>query len=296
MRLFGYIKPYRPELLVREDGYYRMLYCGLCAAMRKNTGRLSSFSLSYDFVFLVLVRSLTDGTVPTVGRHRCILHPFRPIPMAEPNPTLTMVARLSAVLSYYKLRDDLRDSGFRRRFRARMLLPVFARARRLAAISEPEAEIRRCLDTLHRLECEKSPSVDAAADAFGGVLAAVFSAGTEGRNRILTCEIGRAVGRFIYAADALEDYEADRKSGDYNPYVLAAGGAEQTDADKASAHTALLLTLTPLEQAIDLLPDDRAEIRGLLRNILYRGLPERLRFLGDIPTARKEPDHESGSL
>ena len=48
--MFGYIKPHSPELKVREDAYYRGVYCGLCRAMGRCTGCLSRFTLSYDFV------------------------------------------------------------------------------------------------------------------------------------------------------------------------------------------------------------------------------------------------------
>lgn len=277
--MFGYVRPYRPELLVREDRYYNAVYCGLCRAMKKTTGRLSSLSLSYDFVFWVLVRLIVDGTEFSIERRRCIVHPFRRRPVIAQNETLTHAARLSASLVYYQLRDDLRDRGVKRRLRAALLYPIFSRARRRAAIGETEAEFHRSLDALARLERERVPSVDSAADAFGQMLAAAFADGVTGKYEPLCREIGHHLGRFIYAADAAEDYEDDLRTGNYNPYVLAYKNAPL---DRSVVMTALKLELTALERAIDLLPFGEAgTARAIIQNILYYGLPERIKFLSD---------------
>ena len=42
--MFGYVKPWLPELRVREEATYRALYCGLCRTMKKTVGRLSTLS------------------------------------------------------------------------------------------------------------------------------------------------------------------------------------------------------------------------------------------------------------
>ena len=293
--MFGYVKPWIPELLVREERYYKALYCGLCRAMKKTTGRLSSLSLSYDFVFFVLVRLATDRPSVEIRRHRCIAHPHRKAPMLEPNETMCRAARISALLTMHQLRDDLADRGLKKKLRARLLLPIFSRAGMRADLPELDAEFRRCLDTLARLERERSPSVDLSADAFGQMLSAAFGEGLDGANLRICREIGYRIGRFIYAADAAEDYEDDRKRGNYNPYLCAYGGRELTDADRAVMKTALTLELTALERAVDLLPLEGCEtVRAILQNILYFGLPERIRSI--CPDREKGTENESGTL
>ena len=294
-RVFGYVKPYIPELLVREERYYRALYCGLCKTMKTTTGRLSSLSLSYDFVFFVLVRLLTDEQEISIKRHRCIVHPHKKTPMIESNETMRLAARISALLTYHQLRDDLADRGLKKKLRAILLSPVFSRAARRAALPELEGEFRRCLDTMARLEREKSPSVDLSADAFGQMLGAAFAEGLDGANQRICFELGFRLGRFIYAADAAEDYGQDLKKGNYNPYVVAFGGRALTENDRALMHTALRLELTALERAVDLLPfGDHATLRSIIQNVLYLGLPERIKPLG--PSDLKGKRDESGSL
>ena len=59
--MFGYVRPYTPELLVKDNELYRATYCGLCRTMGKTTGKLSKLALSYDFVFLALLRFAVRG-------------------------------------------------------------------------------------------------------------------------------------------------------------------------------------------------------------------------------------------
>ena len=58
--MYGYIKAYAPELKVREQEYYRAVYCGLCRTMGKCTGQCSRLTLSCDVTFLALLRLLLE--------------------------------------------------------------------------------------------------------------------------------------------------------------------------------------------------------------------------------------------
>ena len=53
--MFGYIRPNKPELLVKEYDLYKSAYCGLCKRMGKDYGRLSRLALSYDGTFLAML-------------------------------------------------------------------------------------------------------------------------------------------------------------------------------------------------------------------------------------------------
>ena len=56
--MFGYVTPLEGELKVKELQFYKSTYCGLCKAMGKRVCSESRMTLSYDVVFLVLVRFL----------------------------------------------------------------------------------------------------------------------------------------------------------------------------------------------------------------------------------------------
>ena len=53
--MFGYIRPRRDTLLVRDYDRYRAAYCGLCRALGKRCGFAARFLVSYDMTFLYLL-------------------------------------------------------------------------------------------------------------------------------------------------------------------------------------------------------------------------------------------------
>ena len=130
--MFGYVKPYHSELLLREYEFYRAAYCGVCRAMRRETGYLSSLSLSYDVVFLALCRMLLTDREVSCKHKRCIAHPLKKRACLSENEALSYAARVSAMLSYEKLLDDKLDGGFFKRLCLLPVLPVFKRASRRA--------------------------------------------------------------------------------------------------------------------------------------------------------------------
>jgi len=90
--MFGYVKPYVPELRVCEHELFRAVYCGLCRSMGAHTGTVSRFTLSYDYVFLGAVRMVLAGIEPQCISRRCIAHPVKRRSMAEENPALEYTA------------------------------------------------------------------------------------------------------------------------------------------------------------------------------------------------------------
>ena len=53
--MFGYIRPRRDTLLVRDYDRYRAASCGLCRALGKRCGFAARFLVSYDMIFLYLL-------------------------------------------------------------------------------------------------------------------------------------------------------------------------------------------------------------------------------------------------
>ena len=53
--MFGYVRPYKSELLVREYEQYKSVYCELCRELGKSYGWTARFTLSYDCTFYALL-------------------------------------------------------------------------------------------------------------------------------------------------------------------------------------------------------------------------------------------------
>ena len=281
--MFGYVKPVVADLLVREHEFYRATYCGICRSMKKHTGALSNVTLSYDAVFLALVRmAYTDGLTCTTTLRRCIAHPAKRRPMLDENEAIEYTARAFAILTHYKLMDDLTDEKFLKKAAVTLARPITSRAKKLSALDELEQTVRDRLERISELEREGCPSVDEPARLFGELLGEIFSSGYSGEARLVSYECGMHLGRFIYAADAAEDYEKDRRSGSYNPYVIAYGGADLTAENKLSIKTGLLLECSRIEAAVNLMPfEGKATIENIIKNIIYLGLVKRIDFLDE---------------
>ena len=61
--MFGYVREYPPELKLKHHVFYRAVYCGVCKSMGHCTGFCSRATLSYDMVFLALVRMALERCV-----------------------------------------------------------------------------------------------------------------------------------------------------------------------------------------------------------------------------------------
>ena len=288
--MFGYVKPVVSEMLVREHEFYKATYCGICRAMKKHTGALSNVTLSYDSVFLALVRMLYIPDADFAAeRKRCIAHPAKKRPMLKENSALEYTARAFAILTYHKLRDDLNDERGLKRVGAGAVRPIASSASKKARLDLLALVVSDRLEKINALEKEKCPSVDTPANLFGELLGEIFAHGLTEEQRIVPYQVGYHLGRFIYAADAAEDYEKDKREGKYNPYVITYVDG-MTIQNKQTVKCALLLECKQIEAAVNLLPfSNRATIENIINNIIYLGLVKRIEFLDKDGTEGKSP-------
>jgi hypothetical protein len=288
--MFGYVKPVVGELLVKEHEFYKAVYCGICRAMKKYTGVMSPLTLTYDSVFLALVRMayIDDGELKSKMK-RCAMHPLKRRCMLVDNSAIEYTARAFAVLSYYKMQDDLSDEAFGKRFVKGVLKPVVGAARKKSHLEELEAIVLDRLSEISRLESENCPSVDTPAELFGELLGEIFSSGLSGGDRTVTYALGFHLGKFIYAADAAEDYDEDVRLNRYNPYALSYGKKPLTRENKSNIKTALLLECKKIEGAVNLIPfKNKMTAEHVVQNIIYLGLVKRIEFLDERETRESE--------
>lgn len=172
--MFGYVRPKKEELKVKEFAYYKSVYCGLCREDKKLSHRLSLL-LSYDMVLYALLRIGAAGEKSMFGKTRCAANPFRKRTYVIRSPYLRLSAYVSAVLVLYKLIDDINDEKGLKRMRARFLLPGIRRAVRRASADGLEELVAGKIKELSELESKKSDSVYQCAQAFGELLGGVFS-------------------------------------------------------------------------------------------------------------------------
>ena len=123
--MFGYVKPRESDLLVKELEFYKATYCGICRAMKHKTGAFSNITLSYDSVFLALIRMIyLDDSEFSAKKVRCIAHPIKRCKVITENKAIEYTARVFALLAYHKIKDDKMLESTLKRILVRSLFPV----------------------------------------------------------------------------------------------------------------------------------------------------------------------------
>jgi len=272
--MFGYIRPLKCELKVREYEQFKTAYCGLCNTLKKRYGFFSRFLLNYDFTFLAMLLSSGETSCEFL-RRRCIASPFRKKCLCSPTPSFELCADLSVILFYWKLKDNINDEGFLERIKARFVLlllgPAFRKARRNAP--DFDEKVSRNLGELQALEKAGSPSIDETSDKFARILAAVSeSARSDAEKRVLY-QILYHIGRQVYILDAIDDIERDVKKGSYNPVARRFGikDGKLSEEDKKELKITLSHSANMAASAFELL--ERGMWTSILSNIIYLGIP-----------------------
>ncbi|MBE6692170.1 MAG: hypothetical protein E7586_02400 [Ruminococcaceae bacterium] len=224
--MFGYIRPVKGELYVKDSEFYSAIYCGLCRHGGKNISHLTRWLLNYDFVLLALLRmSLSEESV-CVEKKRCP-YKIKKCKCARADESYSFVCSAFGLLTYHKILDDIRDEkGFKRALK-KTVLPVFSRiARKCDSFVGLKEIIERGMSKTSEAEKENCPSPDRAADGFAVMMREIAAYGVSEEKKAVAENCGYHIGRFIYLADAFDDLEQDEKSGNYNPFILHYGSAK----------------------------------------------------------------------
>ncbi len=265
--MFGYVTPLIEELKVKEHTLYKSIYCGLCQCMGKRVCGESRMTLSYDMVFLVLIRLRLSGESVSFRTARCMASPFRKKLMMERNSTLDYCAAAGSLLAYHNIADDAADKKGFRRMVAVLLRRMAERMRKKASLPDLDVYVTEKMKELSKQEHTDGATVDAVGDVFGQLLAAVFGWGLEETDRRLAEELGYHVGKWIYILDAADDYLKDQKRGEFNPLP---------ELDKGILQCALNLELEAASLAMNLMDGADPGIKKITENIIYAGMPARM--------------------
>lgn len=112
--MFGYVRPMRAELKVREFEAYRSCYCGLCRVLKEEYGARARMVLNYDFTFLAML--LWEPDVPfEIRKDRCAVMPCRKHCACRTGESLRLSAGYSVILAWWKLCDTVEDEDFSKR-------------------------------------------------------------------------------------------------------------------------------------------------------------------------------------
>ena len=281
--MFGYVKPDKPELKIKDYETYKAIYCSLCRTLGKEYGLLARFLLTYDAAFYALLKKSVLQAKPDCAYNGvCRFNPLKKCNYIDTDSYLKDAAALTVIMFYYKVLDNINDGKPLKRMAARLVYPYikikFNKA--VKKYSKYNDIIKASTDEQARIENEKTDSIDIAAHPTAVSLQKIFSVGIEDETQKRIVErIGYCLGRWVYLMDAFDDLESDIKAGAYNPFALKykLDKSFLTGDNKAIEDDIIKsIRLTENETGLALELLDKNCYKPLIENIIFDGMEAEL--------------------
>jgi hypothetical protein len=188
----------------------RLTYCGSCKTLGAMYGQRSRLLLNHDMVFLAELLMDEPQWTPAHRSFNCMA-----MPKAHP-PALQYSATAAVVLAHFQINDQIADSrGWRWRAIRRFFSAAYRKAAsRLRTGGFPLDEMTDLLASQGEREA-RAVSLQDVAEPTARATEMIFSHGAAELG-----SIGRRFGYLIYVLDAWEDRVRDKKSGDFNAFLM----------------------------------------------------------------------------
>ncbi len=223
--MFGYVRPRKTELKIKDFTWYRAIYCGLCKSLKREYGELPRLATNYDLTFMALLLLSFHETEPGMNPERCIANMIRKHGIAREHPVLDFTAACAVLLASHKLQDNVNDNE--KAFLSKSALLAFRGSIKKAEVRYPQlaAVINEGMYETSVLERESKKGENSGQETpperFGRMLSVIFELGldqdTIDEITLTALKMTAAdLGSWIYYIDALDDYYDDTVKGRYN--------------------------------------------------------------------------------
>lgn len=292
--MFGYIVPDSPYLFIKDETLYKALYCGMCKSIGAGCGTLAKSALTYDIAFVsALFHNIAHCDV-TIQKRRCALH-LKKRAMAKPDDISLLLGCINTTLAYYKLLDDKHDKeakgalafvyrhGFKR---------VLKRHPQVADI------IAECTKSQRKLEEENCSVIDMACDPTAIMLEKLSEYALGDYSTEATKKLMYDLGKWIYLADALDDYDKDVKKGRYNVLYNAFGAPTKKQAVEGNEREITFIFNSLFADMREQLSQIKFHYNhDLTDNIILRGIPLKTKKLvfGKCGEGKKKENEQTQS-
>lgn len=218
--MFGYFRFNQLYAPSRIKTVYRNYYCGTCFALEYNYGELARCILSYDVVILALVAKLYDD--PLRDRLPCFFQKQEKEQFIH-NLGWQKIAAINVLLMSAKLDDDMNDEQSKT---AKAASVLFGGVSHKAEKQFPELAqiINEGYSALYRLEKEGAEIIDLCnsfANMMGTLVDNAFPV------EPFRIDFVKAISRWLYLIDQIDDYDKDVQKGKYNPLIVEGLSKEQ---------------------------------------------------------------------
>jgi hypothetical protein len=278
--MFGLVKIYSCSLSNNEKKDYMSLYCGTCKSIARLYGQSPRLYLNSDIVFLAGIikdTSPEDGYCESASAGKCFS-----LPDLDSIPAhLKFAAYANAMLAYMTLEDKILDEKkILKRIPFKILRSI--QKRKLSPVKDDLLEFRELMQTQLARENDNIPvNLKSFSSRLGYysevtekmILLTMKKSGIPGNDSLSL--IFSKFGRLLYVLDALEDFDEDKASGNFN----ALSAALDTDLLEKDQREIVVKYLYSLYDEIAMQMDKvilSEERKDFYREQLYKNLLKRL--------------------
>lgn len=270
--MHGRLRPYLPELTIRDYNTYIRYLRGVRRQLYKDYGFYACHLLRYNGVLFAILADSLAGRIPTCDQQRVPGTLWWRKTMSQ-TQGIRLAAQVEVLMGWHNLQDrnysELRP--FKRVMRAadRLLL----RRAYQQAVKENPAFERLFWQEREQAKVQMDLSAKnyaLAAEPMSNIFGALYSSlATDDPNQRKSMRyIGSSIGRIFYLLDKAERFETDRRKGRYNVFVVneltgQAAAVENARRQALAAANDLMRVYSMLDVKLN---------RSLLDNIMLLGL------------------------
>ena len=220
----GRMRPYLPELTIRDYNTYQWYQRGVRRQLYTTYGLYSCYGLRYNGVLFAVLADSLAGRPATCKRMR---EPGTLVwrQMMCQTQGIRLAAQVEVLLSWHRIQDaQWADLPFYKKARRVVDTVLLRQAYRKAAAENPALER---IFVQERDQANVQMTLNAknyllAAEPKGNLYGALYSVlATDDPNQRKSMHyIGSCIGRIFYLLDKAERFEADRRNGQYNVFVV----------------------------------------------------------------------------
>lgn len=275
--MFGYIHPDRPYLFIKDEKLYNAAYCGMCRSIGKACGNTPKSALTYDVAFMSCLLHNIAHCDMKIEKRRCVFHIFKRRHMTAPDEMSLMLACVNTALAYFKLIDDKQDGDFKGAFAF-----VYKKGYKRTLRKHPRIAriISESMQKQREIEARKSSIIEEACEPSAEMMKAVSDYVLGEYATEHTGGLMYDIGKWIYLADALDDYDGDVAKGRYNVLYNAFGYATKAEAAEHCGEELEFIFNTLFADMRNHLKEIKFYFNhDLTDNIILRGIPAKTRSL-----------------
>lgn len=276
--MFGYVRPYKSELLVKEYDMYKAVYCGLCKEMGRHYGIATRFALNYDLCFYTMLALNYSKQCPKLKKGRCTFNPAKKCNyLSLGDNAYHKASALTVLMSYHKILDNIKDDSFAKALVSRLMLPLFHFPAKKATKQFPKLSeiLKEMTANQNLIEQDKVASIDACSEPTAKAMAEIFKDIDE-KDSIILEQLGYFLGRWVYIMDASDDLKDDMKNGSFNPLVshMERNEISINDRKKVEEECNYILNnnIARIIPAMNLL--ENGMYTSIIENVVEKGFPQ----------------------